>query len=217
MGKLFIAVLLLVAVGVLVACASRSAPRTTTTSIGGRDTADANQYGGRPDILRDGERTDILSAYWEAYFSERGEFETFRLFASRYDEISAENSMEADRALEGFQRFCRLNQCTEALKKYWASRTVGSTEAVETSVSDVPDTATGTRIDSHTFGDLSATGHRETLYRAPSGRFFIHLESAVDSPYAGATADEWISDEAAKKWLEAYSPGNVGAYFPGHS
>ena len=73
-----------------------------------------------------------------------------------------------------------------------------------------------TAIDEFSYLDPTTDGWLETLYRHPSGRFFKHIYSAMDSDHGGAIFSEWMSDDEAREWLSEHStPETLAEYFPG--
>lgn len=63
--------------------------------------------------------------------------------------------------------------------------------------------------------DRMVDGWYETLYRTPDGRYFVWIDSAMDSDHGGAIFGEWYSDDDALAWLREHADEEVvKAYFP---
>jgi len=53
-------------------------------------------------------------------------------------------------------------------------------------------------------GDRSVNGYIKTLYKAPSGLFFVEIDSSMDSDYGGARFldQTWMSSTTATQWIK---------------
>lgn len=71
-------------------------------------------------IERSGEKTDVIGEYWSRAFSSLGRDDTFALFAKKYDALAKQDQAEAEAALAGFRRLCRLRGSLEAFDAFWA-------------------------------------------------------------------------------------------------
>jgi len=64
------------------------------------------------------------------------------------------------------------------------------------------DTEISEVVEKRTFGELGdPKGYEETLYKTPSGKFFLYVNGGAESPYteenitrmSAAKADEWLA------------------------
>jgi len=64
------------------------------------------------------------------------------------------------------------------------------------------DTEISEIVEKRTFGELGdPKGYEETLYKTPSGKFFLYVNGGAESPYteenitrmSAAKADEWLA------------------------
>lgn len=53
--------------------------------------------------------------------------------------------------------------------------------------------------------ERSVDGWLETLYRKNDGRFFVWIDSAMDSDHCGAIFGEWKTPEEARQWMLDHS------------
>lgn len=165
-----------------------------------------------------GEMTDVIADYWARAFSSLGESDTFALFAAKHDLLMEqdESSAEADAALAGFRRLCRLRYRLDRFDSFWSSRGRTGSKSGEAPNAQVatrgdvlteeePDYDSSELIDDYDGGSMDADDHYHVeLRRTPDGRlFWWNAGSGYNSIFGYSEGDwGWVPEDRRDSWME---------------